>query len=69
MVKVQERISSNELKINGNIPDILTYLEMEQQRCPKMTVPQYIRLRKLERAETKQFCGEDIRKGYNNVLR
>lgn len=62
MIKVQEEVKTNEISLKGNMPDILTYLEREQQRCPKMTIPQYIRLRKLEQAESRQF-GFDIRGG------
>lgn len=60
MINVQEEVKTNGILLKGNMPDILTYLEREQERCPKMTVPQYLRLRKLERAESQQF-GCDIR--------
>lgn len=68
MIKVKEEVKMNGITFKGNMPDILTYLEREQQRCPKMTVPQYIRLRKLEREESKQFGVKDTRRGYENVL-
>ena len=60
MIKVQEEVNKMVLTLKGNIPDILTYLEKEQERCSKMTIPQYLRLRKLEIAESKNF-GFDIR--------
>ena len=68
MFKVKEEVKTNGITLKGNMPDILTYLEREQERCPKMKVTQYIRLRELERAEAKQFGVKDIRVGYNNVL-
>lgn len=67
MFKVKEKVNTNEISLKGNMPDILTYLEREQERCPKMSIPQYLRLRELERAEAKQF-GCDIR-GYANAKR
>lgn len=66
MIKVKE-VKTNGFQRKGNMPDILTYLEREQERCPKMSIPQYIRLRKLERAESQQF-GFDIRR-YENAKR
>lgn len=60
MIKVQEEVKTNGITLKGNMPDILTYLEREQDCFPKMTVPQYLRLRKLEIAESKNF-GFDIR--------
>lgn len=67
MINVQEEVKANEILFRGNMPDIFTHLEREQERCPKMTIPQYIRLRKLERAESQQF-GCDIR-GCTNAKR
>ena len=55
MIKVKELVKANGFVIKGNIPDILTYLEKEQERCPKMSMLKYLRLRKLEREESKQL--------------
>lgn len=67
MIKVKEELQTNGIELKGNMPDILTYLEREQERCTKMTVPQYLRLRKLEQSESQQF-GFDIR-WYANAKR
>lgn len=63
MRKFQEQVNNNSITLKGAMHDILTYLEQEQQRRPKMTVQQYLRLRKIELAESEQFGVPDIREG------
>lgn len=62
MIKVKEQVETNGFTLKGNIPDILAFLEREQERCPKIGVLQYIRKRRLEIVESQQFGG-DINKG------
>ena len=61
MIKTQERINENGLKLKGKFPDIVLYLEREAERCPKMSVLQYIKLRRIEKAESELFGVSDIR--------
>lgn len=68
MINVKEKVTSNGMTLKGTMPDVLAYLEEEQKRCGKVGVLQYIRLRKIERAESDQFGIHDIRRGYNNEL-
>lgn len=60
MISVSEKIKPNEIRLQGKFPDILTYLEKEAERCPKMRVTEYIRLRRIEKAEERQFSGMTI---------
>lgn len=62
MFKVKEKIKNNGMALNGSMIDVLSYLEKEQARCGHVGVLQYIRLRKIERAESDQFGVNDIRK-------
>lgn len=70
MIKVKEQIngSNEELCLKGNMCDIVAYLEREQERCGKMTVSQYLRLRRLEKALSEQFGVKDIRQELENVF-
>ena len=68
MIQIKETVQGNELQLKGNMPDIVAYLEREAERCPKMSALQYVRLRRLERIESKQLGVADIRRGYENVL-
>ena len=68
MIKVKETIFPNKIKIQGNPIDVITYLEREQERCGKISVLEYIRLRKIETSIDKQFGVKDMRRGYENVL-
>ena len=68
MIKVKEEVKNNKIVLKGNIPDILTYLEKEQERCGKISVLEYIRLRNIETSIDKQFGVKDMRRGYENVL-
>lgn len=69
MIKVKEDVGANGITLKGNMPDILTYLEREQERCGKIPVLQYIKQRKLENTVSQQFSTKAIRRGYENVLR
>lgn len=60
MIKVKESLSNNGISVSGNIPDILTYLERESERCPRISVLKYIKQRQLERSESFLF-GQDVR--------
>lgn len=62
MSKIQETVNNTGITLEGNAHDVITYLEGEAQRRPKMTMQQYLRLRKIEIAESKQCGVEDIRK-------
>lgn len=61
MFKVKESLKTNGLCLQGNTPDILTYLEREQERCGKMPVLQYLQQRMLERAVSRQAGTVDPR--------
>lgn len=66
MIKVTETLNGSSVSLKGNMPDILAYLEKEQERCGKISIPQYIRLRKTERVVSKQVGTHDLR-GYENA--
>ncbi len=66
MIKVDETLQDNELSLKGNIYDIITYLEREQERCGKISVAKYLRLRRLEKEISNQVGTHDIR-GYQNA--
>ena len=68
MIKVQEKVKPNGIALKGNMPDILTYLEREQERCPKITISKYIKRRKLETTIDSQLGFKDHRRGYDNVM-
>lgn len=48
MIKVKQHENNNSFLLKGNIPDILTFLEREQERCGKISVLQYIKQKKAE---------------------
>ena len=60
MSNVQETLKISEVELRGKAYDVLSYLEQELKRCPKMKMLEYIRLRRIEKAESNQF-GWDIR--------
>ena len=64
MIKVEETVQKKGFELRGSMPDILTYLERESERKPKIKVSQYIRLRELEKAEKEQI-GIDVRRFTN----
>ena len=41
--------------LKGDIKDVCAELEAEAKRCKGMTVGEWLRLRKIERAEAEQF--------------
>ena len=59
MINVVEKIEEKSFFVKGNMPDILTFLELEQEKHPKITVSKYIRLKRVEKAESIQFGKED----------
>lgn len=69
MIQVQEQLSAKGFTLNGKAIDVITYLEREAERCPKMGILQYVKQRKLENGISKQIGVSDIRTGYENVLR
>lgn len=40
----------------GDVKDVCAELEAEAKRCKGMTVGEYLRLRKIEKAEKEQFA-------------
>ena len=48
MIKVKQKVNKNGFTLKGNIPDIFTFLEREQERCGKISVLQYIKQKKAE---------------------
>lgn len=43
------------LKLKGDIKDVCAELEREARRCKGMTVPEWLRLRRVEKAQAKQY--------------
>lgn len=58
--KDKEQETEEILALSGKAYDVVSHLEKEAKRCSKMSVLQYIRLRRLEQAESEQF-GADVR--------
>lgn len=69
MIKVEKTVGGNLLKFQGNMPDILTYLEKEQERCGKISVLQYIKALKLEKAKNAYYSMQDLKRGLKNAKR
>lgn len=65
MIKVDEILQDKGLSLKGNIYDIITYLEREQERCGKISVTKYLRLRRLEKEISNQVGTHDIRRYQN----
>lgn len=55
MAQVFEEINKTELNLTGRIVDVCEILKEEAKKNKGITVAQYLRLRKLQKVEEKQF--------------
>lgn len=55
----------------GDVKDVCAELKREQQRCRGMTVPQWLRMRRIEKAIAEQFgiTDEEYRRIFANEQR
>jgi hypothetical protein len=63
MIKVEQKVNENGFTLKGNMPDILTFLEREQERCGKIPVLQYIKQRKAEDLSVSKLVNPSYKAG------
>ena len=59
MAQIFEKLNKNGLVLKGNVVDVCEILKEETKNYKGMSVATYLKLRKLQKAEEKQF-GQNI---------